>query len=250
MSTATLSDSGVPEAAAFDAYAAQYEQALHAGLSVSGESPLYFAERRIAWVAQLLNNEMPVDKVLDYGCGVGLAVSLLEESLQPQEIWGFDPASAAIERAIRDTSSSNTHFVDIAEKIPDGEFDLAYCNGVFHHIDLSQRGLALAHVYRALRPGGWFAFWENNPWNPGTRYVMSRIPFDQDAIVIAPPEARRLLAEAGFTVLRTDAWFVFPKALSWLRPLETLVHRLPLGAQYLVLAQKPRKNSAKCKTTG
>ena len=40
----------------------------------------------------------------------------------------------------------------------------------------------------ALRPGGLFAFWENNPWNPGTRLVMSRIPFDRDAITLSALE--------------------------------------------------------------
>lgn len=47
-------------------------------------------------------------------------------------------------------------------------------------------------VRRSLRPGGVFAFWEINPWNPGTRHVMSRIPFDRDAIMLTPPEARWL----------------------------------------------------------
>src|SRR6059036_11455 len=42
------------------------------------------------------------------------------------------------------------------------------------------------------------SFWENNPWNPGTRLVMSRIPFDRDAVPLSPPEVRRLVLTAGF----------------------------------------------------
>jgi hypothetical protein len=38
---------------------------------------------------------------------------------------------------------------------------------------------------------------ENNPWNPGTRYVMSRIPFDRDAIPLTPSAARHLLKRAA-----------------------------------------------------
>ena len=63
---------------------------------------------------------------------------------------------------------------------------------------------AIDYVLRSLRPGGLFAFWENNPWNPGTRYVMSRIPFDRDAITLSPLEARQLLRVGGFEILRTD----------------------------------------------
>jgi hypothetical protein len=68
--------------------------------------------------------------------------------------------------------------------------------------------------------------------------VMSRIPFDRDAQTITPPEGRRMLKAAGFQVLRTDFLFLFPHLLRWFRPLETLVTRLPFGAQYQILCRK------------
>ena len=90
----------------------------------------------------------------------------------------------------------------------------------------------------SLAPCGLFAFWENNPWNPGTRLVMKRIPF-ADAITLSPPEARRLLATGGLEILRTDFLFFFPRALSIFRRLERGLSSLPLGAEYEVLCQKP-----------
>ena len=81
--------------------------------------------------------------------------------------------------------------------------------------------------------------WENNPWNPGTRYVMSRIPFDLDAITLTAPEARCLLEAGGFEVIRTDFLFIFPRILSWFRGIEPLVSRLPIGGQYQLLCRKP-----------
>ena len=116
---------------------------------------------------------------------------------------------------------------------------MAYCNGVFHHIDPTDRPAAVRYVWKALRPGGVFAFWENSPWNPGTRLVMRRIPFDRDAVLLAAPAARRLLEGNGFEVVRTDFTFVFPNFLKALRRVEKRLARLPLGAQYLVLARKP-----------
>jgi len=89
-----------------------------------------------------------------------------------------------------------------------------------------------------LKLGGLFAFWENNAWNPATRYVMSRCAFDEDAILISPRGARVLLMTAGFEIVRTDFRFIFPRALRGLRKLEDLVYRLPLGAQYQVLCRK------------
>src|SRR5207248_830247 len=96
----------------------------------------------------------------------------------------------------------------------------------------------LAYVHRALRPGGLFALWENNPWNPGTRYVMRRIPFDRDAIVLSAREVRHLVEQSGFEVLRTDFLFIFPRALRWFRFLERPLSAWPLGAQYQVLCRR------------
>lgn len=228
----------------FDAYAAQYEAALNEGLSISGEGPEYFARGRIRWTSEVLQKRNAViDSVLDFGCGVGIATPLLREFTSPKNIFGFDPSTAAIERARQEYPEGDTRFTAFSKDIPVGQFDLAYCNGVFHHILPEDRDAAFATVFKSLKPGGWFAFWENNPWNPGTRYVMSKIPFDRDAVVISPIEAKSLLLKAGFEVERRDSWFLFPRTLSWLRPLEKLVHRLPIGAQYLALAQKPATHS-------
>ena len=227
--------------AEFDAYSARYEAALAEGLQVSGEGPDYFAKKRIDWTARIVERmALPAANILDYGCGVGLAAPHLIEAFLPAELWGYDPAAAAIARASAEASREHIHFTSDPEALPRNSFDGAYVNGVFHHIVPSERPSAFEIVYQALRPGGWFAFWENNPWNPGTRVIMRRVPFDRDAVTITPPEARKLLRQAGFAVVRTDAWFLFPRALSWLRPLERLVHKLPLGGQYLVLACKPK----------
>jgi trans-aconitate methyltransferase len=222
----------------FDTHAADYEVALDEGLRLTGEDPTYFAERRIGWTKHVVGDER-VARLLDFGCGVGLAMPLLREHFSPIETWGFDPSREAIMRATRDAGDDNTTFTAESQQLPPNCFDLAYCNGVFHHIAIADRAAALTIVYGSLRPGGWLALWENNPWNPGTRLVMRQIPFDRDAVTLSPPEARRMVETAGFRFVRRDAWFLFPHCLSRLRPLESWIHRLPLGAQYLTLCQKP-----------
>jgi SAM-dependent methyltransferase len=116
--------------------------------------------------------------------------------------------------------------------------DLAYCNGVFHHIQPAQRPAALAMIHRALRAEGLFSFWENNPWSLATRYVMSRCEFDRDAIPLSPRQATALLRNGGFEILRTDFRFIFPRALRAFRKIEDWVYRAPLGTQYQVLCRK------------
>jgi len=104
---------------------------------------------------------------------------------------------------------------------------------------VEMRDAAVDYIFRCLRPGGIFALWENNPWNPGTRYVMSQCVFDREAVTLTPASARGLLRKRGFAVLHADYLFFCPRLLKLLRPIERQMAWIPLGAQYLLLCRKP-----------
>lgn len=224
----------------FDKYAETYDATLARALSATGEDKNYFARGRMLWMLPLLRRlGVPTRSVLDFGCGTGSAAPHLAAELGAEEIVGVDVSPKSLEVARREHGRTGVRFHLISEYEPAGEFDFAYTSGVFHHIPAEERARSVAYVLRALRPGGVFAFWENNPWNPGTRYTMSRNEFDADAVMLSPPEARRLLAAGGFRVLRSDSLFYFPRQLAFLRFAEPYLARLPLGGQYLVLCRKP-----------
>jgi SAM-dependent methyltransferase len=224
----------------FDRYAADYDAALTQGISVSGEDKDFFARGRVAWLAKCLREISFRPKlVMDYGCGTGQAAPHLLELLAAEKVLGVDVSEGLLAVARRDYGAARTQFLPLAKYQPAGQMDLVFCNGVFHHIPPAERAAAVDYVFRSLKPGGIFALWENNPWNPGTRYIMSRIPFDHDAVTLSPPAARRMLSAGGFEILRTDSTFYFPRALGFMRGLEPLLAKLPFGAQYQVLARKP-----------
>jgi len=223
----------------FDEFAADYDRALARGLSLSGEDKDFFARGRLAWLSDCLRELGEAPKsVLDFGCGTGSASRYLLDLPAVQRVVGVDISAKCIEVARHSFGSERAQFVLQAEYDPRGEMDLAFCNGVFHHIPVIERANAVNFIYRAVRRGGLFAFWENNPWNPGTRWVMSRIPFDRDAIMLRPREAGRMLSCGGFQVLRTDYLFTFPKILRWLRWVEPMISPLPVGAQYQLLCRR------------
>jgi len=223
----------------FDAYAAAYDQNLEKGLAVSGESKDFFAGGRVAWLAQVLEKlGSPCNTIMDYGCGTGSSTPYLFDVLKAAALTGIDVSEDSLAIARRTYPTLPATFLQPGHYTPAANLDLAFCNGVFHHIPPAERAGAVGFVHQSLRPGGLFSFWENNPWNPGTRWVISRIPFDRDAITLTPPEARLLLKNAGFEILRTDFLFVFPRILSWMRRFEPWLIPYPLGAQYHILCRK------------
>jgi SAM-dependent methyltransferase len=228
-----------PEKVNFDSYASNYDEALESALSVTGEDKNYFASRRAVITASMLKSlDCPTYRVLDFGCGTGSATPFLFENLAIKELVGTDPSGASMEVAGAQWHKFPAQFLPLENLRALPGFDLAYCNGVFHHIAPGERAESIALVRDSLLPGGRFAFWENNPWNPGTRWVMSRCEFDRDAAPISPPEARRMLSEGGFEIERVSFHFYFPGMLRALRPLEPALSGIPLGGQYLVLARR------------
>ena len=224
--------------AEFDRFARSYDQDLAKSLAPTGEGREYYAQKRIDWTAHCVAPlDVSVQRILDYGCGDGASVPMLAERFQAGQVLGVDVSADSITIARESYGREGLEFLCTRDWTPDSSVDLAFTNGVFHHIGPPDRPACLDAIRRALKPGGLFAFWENNPWNPGTQYVMSRCAFDEHANKISPREAKRMLSNAGFQILRADSLFYFPRQLSFLRPTESWLRALPLGGQYLVLGR-------------
>lgn len=217
---------------------AEYDQMLMQGLRFSGENYEYFLQGRIQRMLADLTGSRQPKRILDFGCGIGHATKHLADLFPDAEVVGMDTAESALDYARATMEGRNARFTSSLESLDIGYFDLCYTNGTFHHIDPALRQSIVKHIRQVLRPGGLFAFFENNPWNPGTRWVMHNIPFDRDAIPLPPPEAKRLLASSGFEECQPATFlFYFPRQLAPLRKLEPSLARLPFGAQYYLLAQ-------------
>jgi SAM-dependent methyltransferase len=226
-------------ASEFDQFADAYEADLNQALLVSGEDKDYFARGRVVFLAKCLSELREVPQTaMDYGCGIGGTTHLLAKSLGIKNVVGLDVSERSLERATAEHGVTGISFCTFDRFRTGGNLDLVYCNGVFHHIPVEERVGAIRFICESLRPGGLFAFWENNPWNPGTRYVMAKCIFDKNARTLSPSEARRALQSAGFEIIRTDFLFYFPRSLRTLRPLEAGLRWLPLGAQYQILCRR------------
>jgi len=104
--------------------------------------------------------------VLDFGCGTGGSVPFLREILRPTRILGVDTSPESLLRAGQEHGGAGIEFKNLQDYSPHSEFQLAFCNGVFHHIAPEQRPAPLRYIYDSLVPGGVFAFGRTIPGTP------------------------------------------------------------------------------------
>jgi|SRR5271165_498270 len=226
--------------AQFDAFAKNYDEALSKGLSITGEGPAFYAEKRVVVTRLLIRpKRVPTEKILDFGCGIGTSIPFLAEAFAPTEIVGVDVSEKILAEARARVDLTHVRFEPVEQTPRGGEIDLVYCNGVFHHIKPEQHAEAFQRIFDSLRSAGYFALWENNPLNPGTHLIMAKCPFDRDAKPILPCQATKMLIATGFRIETVLSRFFFPRLLAFLRPLEPWLSPSLLGGQYLVLARKP-----------
>ncbi|HTF35304.1 MAG TPA: class I SAM-dependent methyltransferase [Myxococcota bacterium] len=227
---------------AFDSHAGDYESQLREGLRLSGESKEFYARGRLTHLRerwQAMARPEPT-RIIDYGCGVGDVTALIAEMFSGAEVLGLDPSPRCIERARSEYTAPRISFATLEGfgSTIAGTADLIHMNGVVHHVPSNQRPQLFAAVAALVAPEGMAAVFENNPWNPGTRMVMARIPFDRGTRSVGPQEIRRRLRSASLKPIETGYLFYFPRPLRFFRPLEPLLLRVPLGAQYSVLASR------------
>lgn len=215
----------------FDQYAADYDRMLTEAMpSGLGESD-YFAEYKVKLLARLLKGKA-LRRVLDFGCGAGRSLPYLLQFFPDSECWGYDVSSESLKLAAQ--AAPEARLSSDWSVIEQQQFEIVLAANVFHHIEPADRVAALQRCRKILAPEGMLFLFEHNPFNPLTRRVFERCPFDADAEMFSLGEARKMSQQAGFLKESHGYTLFFPKPLAWLRALEPLLTGVPLGAQYYV----------------
>lgn len=116
-------------------------------------------------------------RVLDYGCGHGMASVVLAR--RGGRVTAFDLSAGYLAEAGRRAAANDVR-VDLiqadGQRLPfaDASFDRVWGNAVLHHLDIATAGREL---FRVLRPGGVAVFCE--PWgeNPLLSWARRRLPY-------------------------------------------------------------------------
>lgn len=230
--------------AEFDKFADEYHAMHSASIAASGEAPQYFAEYKIKDLAHEYSRHAGTaakpPRILDFGSGSGGSVPYLSRYFPGSELTCADVSKRSLELAAARFPGSARFIQFDGRALPfePGGFDIVFAACVFHHIDHAEHARLLEDWYRVLRPGGIAVVYEHNPYNPLTQRVVKSCAFDENAHLIPARAMRQTFARAGFARARVRFRVFFPFALRRLRPLESRMTWLPLGAQYYVVAAK------------
>jgi hypothetical protein len=108
---------------------------------------------------------------------------------------------------------------------------------MFHHISHSEHEHWLAELKRVTRKNGMLIVFEHNPMNPVTMSAVRDCPFYENAVLISARALKQQVRKAGWTSAESVYRMFFPKILTFARPLEKFMRKLPLGAQYFIVAR-------------
>jgi SAM-dependent methyltransferase len=236
-------------AAEFDSFAEHYERQVMPPLKrlVGGDGEPFIAAK-VRWLLREMAHS-PVTharypRLLDYGTGTGLFLRQLRGFGFEGALAGCDVSSAMLSQAKASWMDLQTRpqFVIITkDRVPfgDGTFDIIVVCCVLHHIPISTRAIVFAELRRLLAAGGQCVIFEHNPYNPATRWMVSRSPIDQNATLLNANEVAGSLKGAGFSLIKRTYMMFVPPRLRGASAIDAWLSWLPLGGQFAVVGEKP-----------
>lgn len=219
----------------FDKHAQNYRDTLKTSLGCFGKSDTFFDTHKINYIKDwVVSSSQPYD-ILDFGCGIGKLTCLLAKDFQQSTVYGYDTSKESLSIAREENAGlRNIYFIN--ELSGEQKYDLVIAANVFHHIKPAERIGELTKMKGLLKPAGKIIIFEHNPFNPVTRYIVSRCPFDSDAELIWCHKFIKLAAACGLKVEFKRYILFFPWYSRLLKNIEyQLLMHFPLGAQYMLL---------------
>ena len=173
-------------------------------------SRVYRADGRLLFYTIVADLLKPTDVILDFGAGRGQQVeaangylrNLIDFRGRCARVIGADPDPVVLQNPYVD----ETHVLDPDGRIPipNHSVDLIVAYAVLEHI--AEPEVAVAELFRVLKPGGWFCAWTPNKW--GYVGMFARlIPNKMHAKIVklAAPKDRRDEIDVFPTVYRLNS---------------------------------------------
>lgn len=224
----------------FDEFTHHYSEAVNDSINFSGLKVDFFTKVKFDYLMDICRAHFGQTKeleLLDVGCGVGNIHKLVSENVG--QLSGVDISNESVNKAGAENKEVLYKTYD-GETLPyaDNSFDVAYAICVVHHVPVELWENFTREMHRVVKPNGLAIIFEHNPLNPLTMRVVNNCPFDADAVLLKGKKTTDLLQKAGFKSTKKRFIITIPPSNRFLRRVDGLFSRLPLGAQYFVAAHK------------
>ena len=226
--------------AEFDSLADAYHEVHQENVAITGETPEYFSEYKIADLQMLTAKlNMPSSKILDFGSGIGNSIPFFRKYFPHSKLTCADVSARSIEIAQKRFPGDEV-FVLVDNQVPvsSESQDIVFTACVFHHIPHEEHHKWLRELYRITKPGGLLVLFEHNPLNPLTIHAVNTCPLDVNARLIRGGVMKTRVLESRWNQSSIDYKLFFPAFLAKLRFIEPYLEWLPAGAQYRMTAKK------------
>lgn len=220
----------------FDNYTKDYNQMLRKQTGFFTLNEAYFAQYKV----QIARDKTPREprRVLEFGCGIGGNIPYLRRAFPSAEIMGSDISAKSLDAAR--VENPDIYFWREGDTDNEqGNFDMIFVAGVFHHIPPSERYSVARLLFSRLVPGGLVFVFEHNPYNPMTQRIVSNCPYDEGVVLLKPKDLKDILLQGGLKVEEKRFSLFFPPWLKLALPFEQYFGWLPLGGQYWIRARRP-----------
>ena len=218
----------------FDKYALDYEKRMHKTLSIALTSEEYQADYKSKLIKRYASRNRKISKVLDFGCGIGLAVPSLQEIFSEAQIYLTDASEVSLTIARQKFPDATILKPDLET---DEKFDVIFLSTVLHHITASDRVEIIEKLRSRLSENGCIFIVEHNTYNPLTLKIVANCDMDHDAELISIRDLKRLLTtECSLKVADSGFCSFFPQPLKLLAKIDRALKPLPLGGQYFIVA--------------
>ena len=220
----------------FDDLSSAYQSVLCKDVRWFGESPDYFAYYKARYVYDHLGPGFK-GSILDYGCGIGSVTKWLNRLFDHTgaDVLGYDVSVRSIEQACK--NNKGIDFTHDKSYVESRIFNAVILANVLHHVAKGDRVLFLKDTIGRLNKDGVIIIFEHNPYNPLTQAVVRSSVIDKGAVLVSSKDMNNLLRLAGIRVTGMKYILFFPHFLRFLRPLESKLSNLPIGAQYVFTGQ-------------
>jgi SAM-dependent methyltransferase len=231
--------------AEFDKYSIDYNAGNDVFIKrISGRDQLQFLMPKVRLIQDIFSGlESPLSNVLDFGCGTGDMLYLLQKEKPDWNVLGIDVSNGMLEKAKKNYPEMAAKFLKVdngreSEIVGESKFDLVVSTCVFHHISPIEWRDTMRRIRSLLRPGSHFLLIEHNPWNPVTRWIVANAAIDKNAVLISLKKSYQLLKNSGYEVSGVRNFMFLPPRFSFAAFVDNVARKLPFGGQYAIWGKK------------